>query len=173
MSDSPYRIRPAADADGAAVRDLVFAVMNEFGLGLAPDGADADLYAIDDHYAARGGWLEIVLLDDAIVGTVGMVPQGDGVIELRKMYLRPDQRGAGLGKALLARSISRAGEAGYSKIVLETATVLEAAIGLYRRFGFVKVESAPGCGKSACDQVWRLELGAYRPPDNLPELFQE
>lgn len=164
MNQHRVTIREATDADAEAVRRFVFPIMEEFGLGLAPGGADADLFDIGRHYAGRGGWLELVSDGGALVGTVGMVPQGDGVIELRKMYLRPDRRGQGLGKALLARSIRRAIDEGYREITLETATVLEAAIGLYRRFGFRReAGETPGCGKTACDQVWRLTLADYRP----------
>ena len=167
-----FHIRVATDADAKAVRGLVFPVMEEFGLGLAPAGVDADLYAIEASYTARGGWLELVSCAGVLIGTVGMYPIDEKVIELRKMYLRADMRGAGLGKALLARSIRRARQAGYREIVLETATVLESAIGLYQRYGFVRdPDDAPACGKQACDQVWRLQLETYQLPQmDYPEL---
>ena len=174
MSNSPFRVRAATDADAAAVRGLVFPIMQEFGLGLAPDGADADLFAIEASYTARGGWLELVTLEGELVGTVGMYPVDERVVELRKMYLRADHRGTGLGKAVLARSIGRARRAGFEEIVLDTATALEAAIGLYRRFGFVlQTGTSPGCGKSTCDQVWRLHLDGYRLPDTTMPQLQE
>ncbi|MDH3647511.1 MAG: GNAT family N-acetyltransferase [Gammaproteobacteria bacterium] len=175
MTISPFEVRAATDADAEAVRGLVFPVMEEFGLGVVPDGADSDLYEIEASYTDRGGWLELLTRDGSLVGTVGMYPVGDDSIELRKMYLRADMRGAGLGKALLARSIERAQQAGFREIVLETATVLKTAIALYERFGFSRdVDDYPGCGKTACDQVWRLQLAGYELPNtNMPELQDE
>lgn len=165
MAKARFKVCAATDADAAEVRALVFPIMEEFGLGLAPAGADADLYKIEASYQARGGWLDLVRSDDQLVGTVGMYPLDDHTIELRKMYLRADQRGSGLGKALLARSIRRAAAAGYGEIVLETAAVLKAAIGLYRSFGFERDDgNRPGCGKQSCDQVWRLRLDQFQLP---------
>lgn len=174
MDKQRFEVRRATDADAAAVQALVFPIMEEFGLGLAPDGADADLYNIQASYDDRGGWLELVSCNGVLVGTVGMYPLDRATVELRKMYLRADQRGSGLGKAMLARSIRQAAAAGFEEIVLETATVLEAAIGLYRRFGFEREnDNSPSCGKTACDQVWRLQLDSFELPRTDIPLLEE
>lgn len=163
--DSGYRIRRASDADSEAVCKLVFSVMEEFGLGTDPDGADADLKQVRSYYEKDGGWFELLQCNETLVGTVGMLPRADSQIELRKMYLLRSARGQGLGKALLAHAIDEARTRGFSEIVLETATVLETAIALYARFGFRRAgQEYAGCGKTACDQVWRLTLADYQPP---------
>lgn len=173
MNQVSLEVRFATDADGPAIRGLVFPIMEGFGLGPDPEGADRDLTDVEASYFAVGGWLELVYADNKLVGTVGMLPVGEQVIELRKMYLHADMRGRGLGKVLLARSIDKARQAGYREIVLETATVLEAAIGLYRGFGFTRAtDQYPGCGKRACDQVWRLQLDNFQPPETHLALIQ-
>lgn len=174
MNSLIFDVRAATDSDAGQVRAFVVPIMEEFGLGLDPDGADRDLYDIGAGYSDRGGWLELVIRDGGLVGTVGMVPVEEGVIELRKMYLLAEVRGLGLGNALLARSIDRARLAGYREIALETATVLKSAIGLYRRFGFIRdTGDYPRCGKRACDQVWRLSLADYRPPETTMPVLRE
>ena len=56
------------------------------------------------------------------------------------MYVRPDQRGKGLGKALLKRLINEAKDIGYRKILLDSASYMNAAHALYRSMGFTDVE---------------------------------
>ena len=56
--------------------------------------------------------------------------------ELRKMYLLAACRGRGLGKRLLTRALERARALGFTRIELETASVLRAAARLYESVGF-------------------------------------
>ncbi len=167
-----FTVRPAHDADSRAVAALVEAVSSEFGLRWDPEGYDADLKAVASSYSGRGGWFELLERDRELVGTVGMYPHSPTEIELRKMYFRPAVRGLGLGKALLARNLARARSAGFRTVMLETATALHDAIGLYRRFGFTRQQDDPvGCSVG-CDQVWCLDLDGYEVPEamSIPEL---
>lgn len=155
-SNPEISIRPATNRDAGRVRELVFGVLREYGLEPAPEGIDRDLDDIEGSYIARGGVFE--LLEDPegrLLGTVGLYPFGDGRIELRKMYFRKELRGKGYGKMVLRRMIGTAREMGYQTMVLETASVLKEAIGLYRKFGFVekKEPHAP-----RCDQSFSLDL---------------
>jgi putative acetyltransferase len=91
-----------------------------------------------------------------IVGSCGIDPEEGGACELRKMYLRRDARGQGLGKRLLARAIAFARGRGFRRIELETASVLTEAISLYERSGF---RPLPGRSRVArCDRAFALEL---------------
>ena len=81
---------------------------------------------------------------------------GEGVAELRKMYLKPSARGRGLGKRLLIHAIARARALGFRRIELQTARVLEEAIGLYAKYGFKPSEQA--ALERRCDQALALDL---------------
>lgn len=152
-----YRIRPARPGDENAVRDLVFRVLVEYGLPPDQGATDADLDDIHAFYIAPGG-LFVVVEEGAgnIVGSAGLLPKGDGVVELRKMYLDAAWRGRGLGRRLLDDLLDRARTAGYRRVSLETAGVLVEAIGLYRRYGFKPTGESPETGR--CDQVFVLDL---------------
>jgi GNAT superfamily N-acetyltransferase len=102
-----------------------------------PGGTDIDLLDIETNYQGNRGCFD-VLEDGAahIVGSVGIFCIGDAVCELRKMYLLPEFRGQGHGKRLLEHALARARGLGYSRVILETASVLERAINLYARYGF-------------------------------------
>lgn len=164
QAPTSYRVRNATDADSVAVTGLVSEVSGEFGLQSDALSYASDLGAVASAYGRDGGWFELLLADEELVGTLGMMVMAPGVVELRKMYLRPRARGLGLGKALLARNLHRARASGFEAVVLETATQLETARALYARFGFQR-EQGEGAGCSAgCDQRWRLLLRDYQQP---------
>ncbi len=98
-----------------------------------------DRVALDDpeRYALAGGG-EIFAVPDADewVGVVAMVAKSDGVFELAKMAVRPDQQGRGVSNALMQACIDFATERGAGRIDLTTNSRLGPALGLYRKFGF-------------------------------------
>ena len=131
------RLRPATNADCQAVRDLVFAVLEEYGLQPDPGSTDADLDDIEQSYFARGGTFCVLEdRDGSVVGAYGLYPMENQTCELRKMYLRREYRGQGLGKRLLEDALANARQLGFARVVLETASVLKEAITLYESYGF-------------------------------------
>lgn len=162
-------LRPARNADAPAVRELIFAILKEYGLPPAPAGVDADLFDIEAHYAGPDNCFDVLVTPSGvIVGSVALQRLDSTRCELRKMYLSPAIRGQGWGKALLAQTLHRAKESGYKNIVLETASALTEAIALYKQFGFTLLPGKPQVCR--CDQVYVLSLAAYTPPQGLRTL---
>lgn len=150
-------IRPATDADAAAVRSLVQSVLAEYGLAADPDGVDADLGQLERLYLAAGGLFEVVeTADGRIIGSCGLYPLCEGVVELRKMYLAPAFRGRGLGRLLMERALAWCRDHGVRRVELETAGVLVEAIGLYRSYGFRPTTSRHLA--SRCDRAYALDV---------------
>jgi putative acetyltransferase len=74
--------------------------------------------------------------DDAIgCGAILSDPRGWG--EIKRMYLRPDQRGRGIGRRVLAELEKIARDAGRHLLRLETGIHNTEALALYRRAGFI------------------------------------
>jgi len=135
----------------------VFSILDEYGLPTDPDGIDADLWDIEANYDAVGGVFFVVqAADGRIVGSVAIAPMPDGGCELRKMYLERSHRGCGLGKLLLETAITEARRMNATRITLETAAVLQEAIGLYRSYGFKPFDAPHLCFR--CDQAYALAL---------------
>lgn len=161
MTSAPT-LRPATDADAPAARELVAAVLREFGLHQDETGTDADLGDLSAAYFRRGGDFAVLLdASGAVVGTCGLFPlasdrDGRRVVELRKMYLAPAWRGRGQGRRLLEWALTRARELGFNRITLETAAVLKDAIALYERNGFTPDRS--GLHSCRCDTAYAREL---------------
>ena len=91
----------------------------------------------EDYAINPGG--EIFFVTDAqeVVGTVAMVPKGDGVFELAKMAVAPSHQGRGLANLLMDACIDFARKQKAKRVVLTTNSMLTPAVTLYERAGFV------------------------------------
>lgn len=152
-------IRPFRSEDARSVRELVFGVLTEFGLEPDQAGTDVDLSDIEAHYRDRGG--EFWVVEDGrgrIIGTCGLWidPEDGNRSELRKMYLLPETRGRGLGRQLLGVALEHARRAGSTRMELETASVMTAAMALYRSAGFIEIDAAPDAPR--CDRKFGRDL---------------
>lgn len=152
-----YFLRPATNDDRAGIEGLVFAALDEHGLKADPAGTDSDLQDIQAGYFAGGGTFDLLVnASGQIVGSVGLCRIEDSVCELRKMYLAPEARGSGWGRRLLEHALARAAELGFRRVVIETASVLRAAIALYERYGFQRY--TPDHLAARCDAAYYLDL---------------
>jgi N-acetylglutamate synthase-like GNAT family acetyltransferase len=152
-----FAFREAAPADGGSIRAVVLAVLGEYGLSPDPQGLDTDLVDVASSYVARGGCFRVVVsADGRIVGCGGLYPLGSRDAEIRKMYLLPEARGRGLGRALLENLIGAAREREFDRVIVETASVLKEAISLYRQRGFVPFDRAQL--PKRCDRAYVLHL---------------
>lgn len=94
-----------------------------------------DLYILN-----KGGHIFFALNDKDIVGTVALMPTKDSsVYELTKMAVSPNQRGLKIGQQLMQYCISFAKEKQFKALMLYSNTILENAIYIYRKYGFVEI----------------------------------
>jgi GNAT superfamily N-acetyltransferase len=159
MKISDITFRSANNNDCEKVKLLVFSVLEEYKLTPEPLGTDADLSDLENNYFERGGVFEVLENDDGeILGTVGLFPIDETTIELRKMYFSRELRGKGFGAITLRRMIETAKSLGFSKIYLETASVLVEAVRLYDKFGFT--QTFEGMHTNRCDKAYVLDVSA-------------
>ncbi len=140
MATSPdFNVEPISPAHVPAAVDLVRETLAEFGLvfGVGTD-TDAQLPGLPASYRDHGGEFFVALQDGAVTGTAGVIPVGDGVLELRKLYLRPKARRRGVGQALLDACTTFARAQRARMLVLDTREDMPAAIAFYERNGFVR-----------------------------------
>lgn len=149
-------IRDANNSDCESIKNVVFAVLGEYGLDPDPDSTDRDLDDLESNYLNNGGYFGVLEESGHVVATVGIYKLNETTCELRKMYAIPDQRGKGLGNKLMEFSLVKARSLGFSKVVLETASPLIEAIALYRKYGFT--EYKPDHLSQRCDQAFELIL---------------
>jgi len=158
---SELAIRPVRAADVPQVVDLVRAVLAEFrlsfGVGSATDDAVLEL---PGSYESQGGAFWVAERDGEILGTCGIapLPEDRATFELRKMYLAPRARGAGVGRSLLAAALAFVRSRDGARIVLDTTHEMKDAIRFYERAGFVRDDAQ--IRGSRCSRGYVLELRA-------------
>ena len=89
-----------------------------------------------------------------------VVRQDATTAKLRMLYVEAETRGLGLGSRLVDECLNFARQAGYTRMVLWTNSVLLAARRIYERAGFSMLEEEPhhSFGKDLIGQVWGREL---------------
>ncbi|MEO8103147.1 MAG: GNAT family N-acetyltransferase [Betaproteobacteria bacterium] len=83
-------------------------------------------------------------VENDVAGMGGLRRMGDGVAEIKRIYVRPAFRGKNLGQSILERLLADAREFGYREIRLDTAPFMQSAQRLYEGAGFVDREPYEG-----------------------------
>lgn len=153
----PFGFRKAENNDRTEIYRLVETVLGNYGLKMDPEGTDKDLLDLNESYFKNNGWFEIIEdQQKRIIGSYGLFKINAEICELRKMYLYPEFQGLGFGKKMLNKAVSKAKELGYKEIILETNKLLNQAIGLYKKYGFVEFNS--GHLSERCNLAMKLKL---------------
>ena len=95
-------------------------------------------------YAEPWGRLYVVYCGGELAGCIGLKKLDEENCELKRLYVRERFRKNGIGNTLVNRIISDAKEIGYKNILLDTFEFLESAVRMYKRLGFVEIESYNG-----------------------------
>jgi GNAT superfamily N-acetyltransferase len=104
------------------------------------------------------------------IGCGSLKQVGDGKGELKRLFVRPEARGAGLGRRLVDLRIEAAREMGLSTLLVDTLAANVEMRGLYAKLGFSEIELYP---ESATNQMlpallpllrfYKLDLGQADP----------
>lgn len=106
------------------------------GVDLTFQNLAAELNQLPDMYGPPAGCLLLASSGDAWVGCCALRRFSDGVCEMKRLYIKPQLRGANLGRQLTERLLSKARTLGYRRMVLDTLEDMIAARTLYRSLGF-------------------------------------
>lgn len=88
---------------------------------------------------APGGQILFVLKDGEVLGTCAVIRHRPTEYEIAKMAVAPAARGRGFGDLLMEAAIDFARTSGGRRVIIVSNTVLEPAIRLYSKHGFVRV----------------------------------
>ncbi len=111
------------------------------GLNLCFQNFDKELAELPGDYAPPTGRLFLALENNQTAGCVALRRIGDGICEMKRLYVRPEFRGLGLGRSLAERIIEAAGEMGYLRMRLDTLPgKMDKAIAMYHSLGFRNID---------------------------------
>jgi ribosomal protein S18 acetylase RimI-like enzyme len=103
-------------------------------------GFEQELADLPTVYAPPRGVLLLAIDGEELHGCVGFRDLGDGVCEMKRLFVRPAARGRAYGRQLVDEIVARAAAVGYREMRLDTLPSMQAAFALYRQKGFVEIE---------------------------------
>ncbi len=121
-------------------RKLFLEYAAALGFSLCFQNFDQELAALPGDYAPPGGRLLLIECDGALAGCVALHRLQDEISEMKRLYVRPEFRGRGLGRRLVGAIIEEARGIGYARMRLDTVEpVMKAAVAMYRALGFREI----------------------------------
>lgn len=136
-------------------RELFLEYAKSLGFSLCFQNFEKELAELPGDYAPPDGCLLLASCGNELAGCVALHKLEANICEMKRLYLRPQFRGKGLGRLLADRIISEARQIGYRRMRLDTVgPVMKDAVAMYRKIGF-------------------QEIPSYRPNPNPGTLYME
>jgi len=152
QSATDQRLAPSTAAGGfeicqaesvsqiAFARELFLEYAQSLGFSLCFQGFDRELAGLPGDYAPPKGRLLLLMVANDVAGCVALHKIDDEICEMKRLYVRPQFRGQGVGKVLAVRVIAEARQIGYAKLRLDTVEpVMRTAVAMYRNLGFREI----------------------------------
>ncbi len=142
-------VRVQNEAQLEQVRGLFEEYWASFGFTPCFQNFAEEVAGLPGKYALPDGRLALALIAGEAGGCVALRQFDAQRCEAKRLYVRPDYRGAGVGRALLDWAIAEARSAGYREMLGDTMPVMAQALAMYERVGFERTgpyeaEPTPG-----------------------------
>ena len=135
---SGFALAEALDGESvAACRELFREYEKGLGVSLCFQGFERELAGLPGDYARPRGRLLLARVAGEPAGCAALRPLGERDAEMKRLYVRPDARGMGLGRMLAECIIDEARAIGYATLKLDTLPQMKEAQGMYAALGFV------------------------------------
>jgi putative acetyltransferase len=134
-------ILATSESDIKEARTLLEEYAAWLGISLCFQNFDRELAALPGEYAPPDGRLLLAFEDDEVAGCIALRKIRATTCEMKRLFLRPEFRGRGLGRVLVERIIEEARQIGYTQMCLDTLPGrMDQAIALYKSIGFEEIE---------------------------------
>lgn len=133
-------LKAKSDEDFEHVRILFQEYAVTLGFDLGFQDFEQELADLAAHYASPEGCLLLARHGNRVVGCVAMKRFDNGICEMKRLYVKPQLRGLGIGRALAEAIIEHAKKAGYTCMRLDMVLPRDVARSLYLSLGFRDIE---------------------------------
>lgn len=161
MTSEDFIIREIEPKDNLQLANVIRTVIVEMGApktGTAyEDKATDEMF---ETYQKEKAAYFVVEHNNEVVGGGGIAQLDNfegNTCELQKMYFLPIARGKGLGTKLISVCLDRAKEIGFENCYLETLPYMEAAVKLYKKYGFTDLDKPMGNTCHYSCNVWMIK----------------
>lgn len=122
------------------MRELFTEYAASLGFDLCFQDFDKELASLPGEYSSPNGCLIVAMDGSQVVGCVALRRLDNDICEMKRLYVRPEFRGKGIGRELVKAIIDEAKKIGYIRMRLDTVPVMKEAIALYCSMGFYEIE---------------------------------
>jgi ribosomal protein S18 acetylase RimI-like enzyme len=157
-------VRPDSPELWTAARRLVEEYAASLDVDLSFQDFDLELASLPRQYGPPDGAFLLAERDGTLLGCVALRKWQDAC-EMKRLYVRPEGRGLGVGRLLAGSIIDEARRRGYERMVLDTLPSMTRAQGLYAALGF---RPAPPYRYNPVPGTTFMELKLGKTPSRLP-----
>ena len=139
----PTKITAVTSSDDPRVgqaRSLLLEYVNSLGVDLSFQNVERELADFPASYLPPGGALLLATHAERLAGSIAMRALDDRVCEMKRLYLRPEFRGLGIGRKLAVAIMDTARGMDYQRMRLDTLPGMDDAQRLYHALGFKQIE---------------------------------
>jgi ribosomal protein S18 acetylase RimI-like enzyme len=140
LTDGLEICQAESDSQMESIRELFLEYAQSLGFSLCFQSFDQELAGLPGDYAPPEGRLLLASIEGAPAGCVALHKLSAEICEMKRLYVRPQLRGKGLGKILAERVITEASQIGYKQLRLDTVEpMMRTAVAMYRTLGFREI----------------------------------
>ena len=119
--------------------DMLIAGDSTFAHYLSLQNYEQEIEDLEYKYGMPDGRLYLAYYKDQVAGCIALKKFDAESCEMKRLYVKPEFRGLGIGGLLLEKIIADAKNIGYKKMLLDTLPFLKSAIKLYKGYGFYEI----------------------------------
>lgn len=140
MTETARLVLVDSGEDLVHIKELFIEYAKSLGVDLSFQGFEEELKSLPGKYSEPEGSIVLALVGEKPAGCAALRRITEQICEMKRLYVRDEFRGEGLGRELADRIIERAKELDYKYIRLDTLPTMERAQDMYRDMGFYEIE---------------------------------